>query len=63
MEIKEIKTIKPKSDNCIGELLRGYLDRSFSEKITYLEITARIDGKDESISISTHEMNHYSDTP
>ena len=63
MEIKELKTIKPKSDNSIVELLRGYLDRSFSEKITFLEITARINGIDESVSISTHEMNRYSDTP
>ena len=56
MEIKEIKVIEPKSDKAMVELLRGYLDKSFSEKITFLEITVRINGKEESISISTYEM-------
>ncbi|MGR3219261.1 MAG: hypothetical protein ACUZ8H_05505 [Candidatus Anammoxibacter sp.] len=52
MEIKEIKVIEPKSDKSIVELLRGYLDKSFSEKITFLEICTTINGKYESISIS-----------
>ena len=56
MEIKELKPNQPRSAKSVVELLRSYLDKAFSEKITYLEITARINGTDESTSISTHEV-------
>ena len=52
MEIKEIKALQSKSDKAVVELLRGYLDKAFSEKITFIEICTTIDGKYESISIS-----------
>jgi len=59
MAIQEITPDKPVSAEAIIKILREYLARSFSEKITYLEITVTIDGKEESrnISCSTLKLN------
>jgi len=63
MSIQELKPDTSKSSSGIIRILRDMLKRAFSEKITYLEINMTIDGKKESISISTHEMNRPVDIP
>lgn len=44
---------KPKSPEAVVDLLRGYLNAAFEKEISFLEINAVIDGKIQSISIST----------
>ncbi len=56
MAIKEITPDKPVSSDAVIKILREYLNRSFTEKITYLEITVTINGNEESRNISCHTL-------
>jgi len=58
MAIKEVKKEKPKSCQAIVDLLRQYLQRSYTEEITFLEIDAVINGNTEKRNISAHTITN-----
>ena len=56
MAVQEIEPKKPKSRQVIIDLLREYLQRSYTEEITFIEIDAVVNGNAEKRNISTHTI-------
>jgi len=59
MTVKEVPKAKPKSRQVIIDLLRQYLQRSYTEEITFIEIDAVINGHAEKRNISTHTLTKF----
>jgi len=59
MSVKEVTKPKPKSRQVIIDLLRQYLQRSYTEEITFIEIDAVINGNAEKRNISTHTLTKF----
>lgn len=57
MSIKEVPEKTPKSKQVIVDLLREYLQRSYTEEITFIEIDAVVNGCSEKRNISTHTLS------
>ena len=56
MTVTEVPKEKPKTCQAIVDLLREYLKRSYTEKITFIEIDAVINGNTEKRNISAHTL-------
>lgn len=54
--LREVKPEKPKSEECIIEILRGLIDTAYKEKILYLEINMKTESDKSlrSFTVGTH---------